>query len=345
MSAKRGSAFWALLCLLSGCASYQQLSSEVYLRKSGETLQPWLSVRQASEQHWPFAWAAVAAYQDADDPYREPLQTSADCPEPHAFLHDQGWTRWRTLPVLKSDANDAEQSLVKAMREAHLRAEVWENPERKMVIVAFGGTAFRNLQDWKANLHWFLSPFGARDQYDAVTEIFVPAFLTEYRERSARAEHSWLRQARIVPVGHSLGGGLAQRFAYSIPPDAGLPRINQVYTFDTSPVSAKHGAPYFVENGKDLTILRIYNRGEILASLRSILHWANPKDTDEQGQTWLDVRYLDDWSLSTLTLPGSIHSHGMFSLACFMKTNLDPSELRAPQSTASAPPVNAAPGG
>lgn len=331
--------FWHLLAILvtaliSGCASLHQTDLQVYKRVSGETLEKWVSVQEAALLHWPYAWSAVAAYQDADDPKRKLLDTS-QCPEPHSFLSAQGWILWDSLPLLRN--NEAKltasmQDAAKRMRDAHLRAEVWSNKDRKEVIVAFGGTAATSWEDWKSNMHWVLGPLGVRDEYDVVTDTFLPAFLMEFKKRSESSDFAWLKTARLVPTGHSLGGGLAQRFTYSAWFESQLPRPTEVFLFDPSPVSGKRSTKEFVQHSqhdhpfKGLKIYRIYKRGEILASVRSLLHFGNPNpDGNEQGQNWIDIRYKDNWTWRTLLPSGSVHAHGMYDLACFMKQHLPPS--------------------
>jgi hypothetical protein len=47
------------VAMLSGCASMDQKQSDVYRREAGGRLQPWKTVQEASEIHWPYAWAAL----------------------------------------------------------------------------------------------------------------------------------------------------------------------------------------------------------------------------------------------------------------------------------------------
>jgi hypothetical protein len=68
------------IATLSGCASMDQKQTDVYLRESGGKLHYWKTVPEAAEIQWPYAWAALAAYQDSDDPKRKPLETTATCP-------------------------------------------------------------------------------------------------------------------------------------------------------------------------------------------------------------------------------------------------------------------------
>ena len=56
--------------LLSMSSGLHQKEDDVYRRASGGRLRRWLPVQEAAAIHWPYAWASVAAYQDADDPKR-----------------------------------------------------------------------------------------------------------------------------------------------------------------------------------------------------------------------------------------------------------------------------------
>jgi Lipase (class 3) len=324
------------LLLLSACASLHQPDDEVWRRTSGEKLEYWKDVPVAATEHWPYAWASAAAYQYADESAQHDGKLAPDCPndEPHALLMREGWSLWEGLPLLRQRSTEMPdyRSQALAIQNAHLRVEVWGNRERKEVVVAFGGTVASRWPDWKSNLHWLLGPFGAEDEYDAITRAFVPIFKLEYARLRALPDTAWLSDpdTKVIATGHSLGGGLAQRFAYEIWfNDNSIPFGKKVYTFDPSPVTGKRSSSSFREHGsetkpfKGLQIHRIYNRGEILASVRSILHWGNPDpDGNEEGQTWLDYRYMDEWNPATSLPIGAIHAHGMQGLACFMKRKL-----------------------
>lgn len=325
-------------CVLSlaGCASFEQTQNDVYRREAGGKLEPWKSVSEASAMHWPFAWSAVASYQDSDDPKRTPLETSPSCPEPHEFLRQRGWVQWTELPSLARRANEQFADAAQKMRDVHLRAEVWSSEQSGQVVVAFGGTAASSLDDWKANLRWALRFFGPEDEYQVLSDTFIPVFREAFKARRSQPGWGWLADAKVVSTGHSLGGGLSQRFAYSLQASSEVPGVKEVYAFDPSPVSGKGDSPGFEDQAKGLAIYRIYNRGEVLASLRSLVHFGNPGDERNQGQKWIDMRYRDNWTWRTLLPTGSVHAHAMYDLGKFMARNLPAADKPACMTGAAA---------
>lgn len=82
-----------------------------------------------------------------------------------------------------------------------------------------------------------------------------------------------------------------------------------------------------------LLIYRAYKHGAVLAGLRSVLQWANPGNARNQGQQWVDIRYIDDWTWRTLLPDGWIRAHGMHKLACYMNDHLPPDERYRPVET------------
>jgi hypothetical protein len=251
-----------------------QTPLQVVIRVPGDRfLSAPLPVAPYAQRHWEFAWMSLAAYggtpaglkrrerdalMDSKDPARcAPDGTPLVYRDPVPVLEQAGWSRWLPFEPLP---------MQQRIENAHLRVEVWENDARGALAVAFGGTVFDDPKDWLSNLRWFI-PWHD-DEYTLVVRAFAPAFIEEYKRRFAGSSGP-----KLFSTGHSLGGGLAQQFAYALPPDPAVPRVSEVYAFDPSPVTG-----YFSvarerrdSNKRDLSIDRIYERGEILALARSLM--------------------------------------------------------------------------
>jgi hypothetical protein len=270
--------------------AFFQKSDEVAVREPGKRL---LSaprpIAPYAAEHWEFAWLSVIAYNQTPAGARRAVKEArAPVPgdavarrDPRQPLTEAGWTQWDNFP---------DDGLQRKIAATHLRVEVWENKERRSVAVTFGGTVFNNENDWRANLRWIL-PLG-RDQYTDVVQTFAPEFAKEFRRRLADPSGTHLADTRLFATGHSLGGGLAQQFAYSLPLDPKVKRVCAVYAFDPSPVTGFYSVARHLrtENKQNLWIDRIYERGEILAlvrSLTSLLHKPSARHATIRG-----IRYF-----------------------------------------------------
>jgi hypothetical protein len=221
-------------------------------------------------RHWEFAWLSLAAYDTTPagrkrkerEARKNQTRTAPDGTplarrDPIEVLGMAGWKRWSAF---------GGAIIWKQIEDAHLRVEVWEHAEHAAVVVAFGGTVFNNEKDWISNLRWFTPD--PNDEYSQVVRTFAPAFRDEYKLRFPGDN-----RPSLFSTGHSLGGGLAQQFAYALPLDDGVPRVKAVYAFDPSPVTGFFSVPRKLrdKNKRDLDIARIYERGEILALVRSLM--------------------------------------------------------------------------
>lgn len=102
---------------------------------------------------------------------------------------------------------------------------------------------------------------------------FGPEFAKAFAKQKEMPGWEFLQGATLYSTGHSLGGGLAEEFAYSLPANyPGVPRVTKVYAFAPSPVTGFMSVKMTTrkENKKGLKIDRIYERGEVLAILRSL---------------------------------------------------------------------------
>ena len=240
--------------------AFRQRSDEVVIRRPGQRMfgapEP---LGATGLEDLPFAFLSQAAYQHKPDAKQV---NTGDCVDPDDALQQRGWVRWPDFgsPKLRAD-----------IEAVHLRVEVWWHLQEKKIAVAFGGTVFTNIKDWRANLRWFL-PY-QDDEYTLIVKGFGLAFEQEYANKVKEAGWQQSEHIQLFSTGHSLGGGLAQEFAYSLPLTDAVPRVAKVYAIDPSPVTGFYSVDRTIReaNVRQLKIDRIFERGEILAFLRSIV--------------------------------------------------------------------------
>lgn len=205
--------------------AYRQKATQVVIRQPGQRLlgrpEP---IMLTGPEDLPFALLSQAAYQRKPDAKGEKTEM---CVDADATLEKMGWRRWKDL---------GGPELAERIRAVHLRVEIWWHVEQRKIAVAFGGTVFTNLKDWKANLRWFL-PKDSNDEYSVIVRTYGKAFVEQYLDLIHSAGWESLEHVHLFSTGHSLGGGLAQEFAYSLPKNESVPRVDKVYAFDPSPVT------------------------------------------------------------------------------------------------------------
>lgn len=244
--------------------AYRQKPDQVVFREPGQRR---LGVPQdaapEAREDLEFALLSQAAYQRTAD--ARAVQTGESL-DPDKTLESMGWSPWKDFP---------NGSVKRKVDDVHLRVEVWSNSSSKKVAVVFGGTVARNIEDWESDLRWFIHY--KTDEYTVIVTIFGQAFVEEYLRREQDPEWAFLKSATLFSTGHSLGGGLAHEFAYSLP-RADIPRVNKVFAFDPSPVTGYYSVEKDLrtENSEHLFIDRIYERGEILAYFRSMTNFVHP---------------------------------------------------------------------
>ena len=126
-----------------------------------------------------------------------------------------------------------------------LEYHVWRRGRCGEAVIAFRGTDANEIGDWLSNFRWFIAR-RLFDQYDQVQKA-VPDIIGKVNGVGCSAR-------LIVATGHSLGGGLAQHAGYADK------RIEYVYAFDPSPVTAFFGVPLPVRSAatEHLGIDRVY---------------------------------------------------------------------------------------
>ncbi|MEZ2296292.1 hypothetical protein [Variovorax sp. RCC_210] len=325
-----------VLTLMQGCVSLTQPQDTALSREPGErVLGHSVDVVVEAKKHWEFAWLSTRAYNahyieatgtvpelprvESGSAGVQSLKAERDCPKPDDVLKDADWHRWEDFPGPMDDG------LAERLRKAHLRVEVWEHVATRRMAVAFGGTVFTNASDWLSNIRWFLPE--REDEYTMIQKEFVKAFVARYKARASEPSHEYLRSGgglRLYATGHSLGGGLAQQFAYALPADPDVPRVERVYAFDPSPVTGYYSVDEAVRapNAKRLEIDRIYERGEALAFVRSITNFFVPPAADEPKIR--SVRYALFYNVKTFW--NVVGAHSIPRLAC----ELDEAKNRPP---------------
>jgi hypothetical protein len=332
----------SVLLSLFGCTNFHQGVDEVLVRDPsiGHYGEPMPAAKQARRQ-WEFAALSENAYQEGRASvrakgtelgrsliYRTEVSQAAfesACKDESLALPSTGWNRW-DFPSTK---------LQQRMLKEGMYVEVLEqsiNP--RTIAVVFEGTNFTELPDWKANLRWFLRFIpGYQDQYIIASKYLAEEFYDiimsptgPYRINplTRQLETTQGDPIKIVATGHSLGGGLAQHFAYTFKQPANEPygpKIDEVFAFDPSPVTGWFSAksPPRDYNATGLRIHRIFEHGEILAYIRLLT--SRIAVTQENPAIW-EYRYNFDSHF------GMVGNHSMRHLACGLIGSAKPWLLR-----------------
>lgn len=162
--------------------------------------------------------------------------------------------------------------------------------------IVFRGTDGIDFDDWLSNLRWITRFIpGSYDQYDQVRDGIAFAntasgssldgngkkmsrWLTFLRNKISEVQKCDTKAMKIIAVGHSLGGGLAQQAAYMAEGE-----IQRVIAFDSSPVTGYFSVPEAIREKAEehLVIDRVYEHMEILAVPRWIMRQIYPLTSEK----------------------------------------------------------------
>ncbi len=212
--------------------------------------------------------ASIIPFQKPDDvivrvedkPEIYPAHAVAGAYAPYAELaalayHDTGaLPGWRRVPLQKYVCPQGHICAGEVGEQLWVRRV---NGSCREAVVVFRGTVASQVDDWLANFHWLhrLTPFD--DYYDQARGNIGSVVDMAARQGCA---------GRIIAVGHSLGGGLAQHVSYADE------RIRTAYTFDPSFVIGTNDFNWLGLKSypKGAKFDYVYEHGEILAFLRFI---------------------------------------------------------------------------
>lgn len=325
MSILRATLRWTIVLvpvLVGGCASMFQTSDTVLIREPGyRTYAPPAPVSESARTLWEYAVLSENVYigewkkRRAAAPSQEARPLRLPEATPQAYVDScvkerigplplPGWKMWEGFPSPKT--------IQEALRVG-LFVEVWEKESSPAVIaVVFRGTEATSWKDWVSNLRWFLPRH--TDQYSLVAQRVGKEFVDRLVKDRPGIKSTGGPEVRIVATGHSLGGGLAQHFAYSMPPASSegipLPRTSSVYAFDPSPVTGWYSLDSALRtaNAKGLTTDRAFEHGEILAYARLLLGYVNPPSTADPAIREIRFNFVRTWNI--------FKNHSMRFLAC-----------------------------
>ncbi|MBK7647070.1 MAG: hypothetical protein IPJ12_07935 [Betaproteobacteria bacterium] len=287
-------------------AMFGQTSSQAYVRVPGTFCYRDGDQRELARQYWQYAVLSDAVYLDDSKTIREPPDIEASiakcCPEA-AIGWSKRWRRWTAFPNV---------DFVEFAARHGLYLEVWSNDSDRSVVVVMRGTEFTSLVDWLANFRWVrISRFfpGFNDQYSDISTKFAELFVDELANQYPDLD------VKIYATGHSLGGGLAQHFAYSVAPLTSdgkpVPRVSQVFAFNPSPVTGWSSVRDTVirdANAEKLHIHRIFEHGEILAYPRRLIGYVVTPKAEKPAIWEIRFNYLDSGD--------TVGSHSMQALSC-----------------------------
>lgn len=203
----------------------------------------------------PFARVASRAYCD----YLQQVDAQPqECNGSRPMVEQDGWELlFDSREVLKAEDRASKLTFLSFMKVRQ------DDPTVGDIVFGFRGTKFSYASDWQANFRWVTRFFGGRDQYE-ILYSYVPG-LIEKANRMAALKAPQVRHFNVYSTGHSLGGGLAQLFAYS------STKVSAAIVFDPSPVTGYFNVVKDGDVNCHAKVLRVYERGEVLQYLRAMM--------------------------------------------------------------------------
>ena len=295
----------------------QQDPDSVLIRDPGNRFynEPAGKVSDTAKEQWEYAVLSENVYVGSWDKLRTAVPVLPE-PKPEEYVsscEDRNRTRRIPLAGWKLWKNFPSEKLIAKAEDLGLYFEVWENESfPRVVAVVFRGTD--GWADWFANLRWLLwllrfIPY-YEDQYHVVSRDVGEEFTKRFLQDHGNITNPAAPKVQVLATGHSLGGGLAQHFAYSLPRETRVPRVSRVYAFDPSPVTgwSSVNTELRTANAQGLETDRIFEHGEILAYVRLLLSYVYPPPA--KNPSVREIRYNFDKSINPFK------SHSMRLLAC-----------------------------
>lgn len=267
---------------LGGCAVHPSQDPDTVRFRSGEVDEQ-VPAAGVTAHYVPYAIMAAEAYRDVDPKagFNKRLiigkieydaRTAAGVAR---WMKDWRFEGGQMGPLCRDGGTDCDGPLT--LRG--LEYQIWTHRRRDgscdEAALVFRGTDSSSFSDWMSNFHWVVRLSPAYDQYEQV-QSRVQAIIDDRVKPLCPGKGT-----RIVAVGHSLGGGLAQQAAF-------MSRdIRHVYAFNPSFVAGSTDVHSHTEETRfGLKIDRIYEHGEILAYPRFVWRMIQqPTPCDPQIRT------------------------------------------------------------
>ena len=204
---------------------YGQAEDEVLIRNPNtRRYSPSVSASTTATTSWEYAVLSGNSYLNYWSGIKDPAPWKV---EKGKLPQEDCWEEWKEF--------SENTVLSKAAHNVGLYGEVWEKKSSspRLIAVVFRGTD-ASLIDWRSNLRWILRfvPFYSfmKDQYTVIAKEFVTTFLDQLAGKIGGMKGAEYTAVQIIATGHSLGGGLAQYFAYALPVTSNsgikLPRVS-----------------------------------------------------------------------------------------------------------------------